>query len=136
MTTTTPSTDRLPPVVAVETEEAAWEAMRRLVAELVETGVVIETEWYYEHEPYLTTPLPHGPGVIFERGRVERVLRALGKLQQIKGTWARRPLTLFDWQVLYEIAPPFGLIDEATGFRIVRTQIGRASCRERVFRTV
>lgn len=121
MTTTTLSTDRLPPVVAVETEEAAWEAMRRLVAELVESGAVLETAWYFEHEPYLTTPLPHGPGVIFERGRVERVLRALGKLEQVKGAWARRPLKLFDWQVLYEIAPPFGLIDEETGFRIIRT---------------
>ena len=121
MATTTRSTDLRPRVVPVMTEDDAWREISEHVAELVELGVVIETGWMDDHAPELVTPLPVGAGVIYSRPKVERVVKALGKLQQTKGRWARHPLRLFDWQVVYEIAPVFGLLDEATGFRIIRT---------------
>lgn len=120
MTATTLSTD-LVGARPVLTEADAWDAIGELVAELVERGLVIETGWLDDHEPLLVTPLPVGPGVLFAPGKVERVVRALGRLQQTKGRWARRPLRLFDWQVLYEIGPVFGLVSESTGYRIIRT---------------
>lgn len=120
MTTTTLSTDALD-FVSVFTEDEAWDAIGEHLAELVESGAVIETGWMDSHRPALVTPIPHGPDVVYSRRRVERVVRALGRLQQIKGRWARHPLRLLDWQVFYEIGPVFGLLDERTGFRIVRT---------------
>lgn len=118
MTTTTLSID-LP--AAVPTEEAAWSLIAAHVDELVEAGLVIETGWLEEHAPLIVTPIPVGPDVVYSRRSVERVVRSLGKLKQIKGRWARHPLRLFDWQVLYEIGPVFGLLDASTGFRIIRT---------------
>lgn len=114
--TATRSTD-----VPVGTEAEAWSAIRAHVAELVERGVVLETEWMVDHAPVLVTPLPVGPGVIYSRAKVERVVRSLGKLEHIKGRWARHPVLLFDWQAVYEIAPVFGLVTAATGLRIIRT---------------
>jgi phage terminase large subunit-like protein len=107
--------------VAVPTEEAAWSAIAEHVADLVEAGMVIETGWLEEHAPLIVTPLPVGAGVVYSRDAVERVVKALGKLQQIKGRWARHPLRLFDWQVLYEAGPIFGLLDARTGLRKIRT---------------
>lgn len=121
MPTTTPSTDQLERLFPIEREEDAWTVIGEHVAELVDAGLVIETGWMEDHAPFLVTPLPVGPDVVYCRSRVERVVKALGKLQQIKGRWARHPLRLFDWQVFYEIAPVFGLLDERTGLRIVRT---------------
>lgn len=118
MATTTRSTDLLVPV---EREQDAWSAIAAHVADLVDAGLVIETGWMDDHQPVLVTPLPAGPDVVYARARVDRVVKALGKLEQIKGRWARHPLRLFDWQVFYEVAPVFGLIDGRTGFRIVRT---------------
>ena len=123
MATTTLSTDFRQPV-EVLTQEDAWREISEHVAELVESSTAfapIETGWMEDHAPLFTTPLPAGAGVVYSRARVERVLRALAKLEQIKGRWARQPLRLFDWQVFYEIAPVFGLIDAATGCRIIRT---------------
>ena len=120
MATTTHSTEQLAARV-VDTEDAAWKLIAEHVAQLVERGVVLETGWMDEHAPVLVTPLPVGPDTIYSPARVERVVNALGRLQQIKGTWARHPLRLFDWQVFYEIAPVFGLLDSTTGLRIVRT---------------
>jgi len=118
MTTATRSTD-FP--VAVPTEAEAWRAITEHVAELVDAGLVIDTGWLDRHAPLLVSPLPVGPDVIYSPAKVERVVRALGRLQQTKGTWARRPLRLFDWQVHFEIAPVFGLLDATTGLRIIRT---------------
>jgi len=119
MPTTTRSTEPL--LIPVRREQDAWDAIRAHLVDLVDAGLVIETGWMDDHQPLLVTPLPTGPEVAYSRARVERVVKALGKLQQIKGRWARHPLRLFDWQVFYEIAPVFGLIDGATGFRIIRT---------------
>lgn len=134
MTTTTPSTKparraRSPKVTAVEqidyrpvlSEADGWNEISAHVAELVERGLVIETGWMEDHAPVLVTPIPFGLDVVYSRRRVERVVKSLGKLSHIKGEWARHPLALFDWQVFYEIAPVFGLIDEETGYRIIRT---------------
>lgn len=120
MTTTTRSTD-LAGAVPCRTEEEAWAVISAHVAELVEAGRVIETGWMDDHAPVLVTPLPAGPDCVYWPRKVERVIVALDKLEQIKGRWARHPLRLFDWQVFYEIAPVFGLIDRRSGFRIVRT---------------
>lgn len=133
MTTTTPSTrpararsttssaveqiDYRP----VEHEEDAWREIADHVTELVERGLVIDTGWMADHEPVLVTPLPTGDGVVYSRRKVERVVRSLGKLSHIKGQWAKHPLRLFDWQIAYEIAPIFGLLEEETGLRIIRT---------------
>lgn len=120
MSTTTLSTDELH-WSTVETEEAGWSAISAHVAQMVERGLVIETGWMDVHRPLLVTPIPCGSSVVYSPAKVERVVKALGKLQQIKGVWARRPLALFDWQAFYEIAPVFGLVDASTGLRIVRT---------------
>jgi len=120
MTATTRSIDLSAPVTVLD-EATAWEAIRALVAELVESGEVIETEWYADETPLFVTPLPVGPGIVFDPARVRHVVRVLGKLQHVKGRWARRPLRLFDWQLCYEIAAPFGLLDAATGLRLIRT---------------
>ena len=120
MTKTTRSTDR-GGIVAATTEAEAWQAIRDHLEELLEAGELIETGWLDDHEPLLVTPLPVGPDTVYDRAKVRRVVRALAKLEQIKGTWARRPLMLFDWQVLYEIAPVFGLVHRGTGFRLIRT---------------
>ena len=123
MATTTRSTDQLEErfPIAVPREEDSWRVIGEHVAAMIEAGLVIETGWMEDNAPVLVTPLPTGPHVVYSRSKVERVVKALGKLQQIKGRWARHPLRLFDWQVFYEIAPVFGLIDERTGFRIIRT---------------
>lgn len=121
MATTTPSTDlELQPRI-VETELAAWEAIGALVTELVDAGLVIETGWMENREPFAVTPLPVGPSTLFSPAHVRRVVHSLRKLEQIKGRWARHPLALLDWQVYYEVAPVFGLLDLETGFRIIRT---------------
>lgn len=114
--TTTSSTD-----VEVLTQLEVWEAIAGHVAELVDAGRIIETGWLDEHEPYCFTPTPFGPGVHYSRHKVEKVVRTLGTFEHIKGRWARHPLKLFDWQVLYEIGPIFGLVDAFTGHRIIRT---------------
>jgi phage terminase large subunit-like protein len=123
MATTTRSTEVLgaDPFETAGGIEATWEIIARHCVELIDAGLVIETGWMEEHGPTLLTPLPVGPGVVYAPKRVERVVRALSRLQQIKGTWARRPLQLFDWQFVYEIAAPFGLIDRDSGFRVIRT---------------
>lgn len=115
MATTTRSTE-----ARVTTEQVGWDLIGDHVAEMVEAGIVIATGWMDDHRPVLVTPLPHGPGVFYSRERVERVVTALGRLDQIKGRWARMPLALFDWQVFFEIAPVFGLLN-AKGRRIIRT---------------
>lgn len=120
-TTTTPSTELLE-LAAVPTEAAGWQIISDHVAELVEAGLVIDTGWMEDHAPVLVTPIPHGADVVYSRRRVERVVKSLGKLSHIKGRWARHPLALFDWQVYYEIAPVFGLVDAETHLRIVRTE--------------
>lgn len=49
-------------------------------------------------------------------------MKALGKLQQIKGRWARASSPgSSDWQVFYEIAPASVSSTKPTGFRMVRT---------------
>ena len=107
--------------IEVRTQAKVWEVITAHVAELVDAGRIIETGWLDGHEPYLTTPTPHGRGVIYSRERVEHVVRTLGTFEHVKGRWAKHPLKLFDWQVLFEIGPVFGLIDAATGLRIIRT---------------
>lgn len=92
------------------------------VDDLVARGEVIATGWMDEFSPALVTPLPiMRGGTWYSHRAVEKVVRVLGDLQQIKGRWARHPLKLFDWQVFYEIGPVFGLLSPATGLRIVRT---------------
>ena len=115
---TTRSTDLAP--VAVANEAKAWALIGEHVAELVERGLVIETGWLVEHAPLLVTPVPAGRGVYYSRSSVDRVVRALGKLKQIKGRWAGHRLALFDWQLVYEVCPVFGLVD-TNGRRIIRT---------------
>lgn len=114
------SSEAAKPVVVL-TEADAWSAIAELVEELVSAGKVIPTGWLEEHAPVLVTPLPVGPDVVFDAGAVRRVVATLRNLEQIKGTWARRPLALFDWQLLYEIGPVFGLLDRTTRRRIIRT---------------
>lgn len=114
---TTSSTER----VAVRSEAGGWATIAGHVAELVAAGRVIETGWLDDHAPVLVTPIPHGAGVVYDRGKVEHVVKTLATFEHIKGRWSRRPLILFDWQVLYEIAPVFGLVDRDSGFRIIRT---------------
>lgn len=115
-TPTTRSTD-----VEVPTQDAVWSAIGEHVAELVEAGQIIETGWLEDHEPFLVTPTPFGDGVVYSPAKVEHVVKTLGKFEHTKGRWARHPLRLFDWQVLYEIGPVFGLIDVETRKRIIRT---------------
>lgn len=117
VTAATTSTD----IVLVATEAEAWAAIRDHVADLVDAGRVIPTEWMEEFVPALVTPLPIGDGAIYSRERVERVVNALGRLEQIKGRWAGHPLLMFDWQVVYEIGPVFGLLDPATMLRRIQT---------------
>lgn len=92
------------------TEAAVWEAIEEHVAFLVAAGVVIDTGW--EGEPALLSPVPHGPDVIYDRSKVEQVVKTLNTFEHIKGRWAGHPLKMFDWQVRWEIAPVFGLVTE------------------------
>lgn len=92
------------------TESEVWSAIDALLVELVDEGLVLETGWLDDHEPYLTTPVPHGKDVEFDPARVRKVVRALGQFRQIKGRWGGRPLKLLDWQLRFEIAPVFGLV--------------------------
>jgi phage terminase large subunit-like protein len=110
-TKTTPTT--------CSTEADVWRAIDELVAELVESGDVLDTGW--PGEPLLVTPPPAGPDVVFDPARVRKVVRVLGSYEQSKGRWGGHPLKLLDWQVRYEIAPVFGLVDATTGCRIIRT---------------
>ena len=101
-------------------EAKVWKTISAHVDELVAAGRVLETGWLVGREPYLVTPLPVGKGIVYSPAKVERVLSALRALEHIKGTWARHPLVLFDWQVHYEIAPIFGLVSRDTGRRMIR----------------
>lgn len=111
----------------VLTEEDVWSAIEEHVVELAGevwrdgAPLIALTGWMEDHEPFLVTPVPFGPDVVYDPAKVERVIRCLLKLQQVKGDWARSPLRLFDWQVFYEIAPVFGLVDAGTSKRIIRT---------------
>lgn len=120
MATTTLSTDQLGYRPALQ-EAETWTLIGEHVAQLVERGLVIETGWMELYSPALVTPLPVGPDSVYSPRAVERVVKALAKLEQSKGQWARHPLRLFDWQVFYEIAPVFGLLSGSTGCRIIRT---------------
>lgn len=117
----TSSTDNLVGARVVLTEQAGWDELSAHVAELVERGLVIETGWLDDFEPYAVTPIPAGADVVYSRAKVEHVVKVLRAFEHIKGRWAKHPLALFDWQVLYEIGPVFGLLDAATGLRIIRT---------------
>ncbi len=115
-----------PELVLCRSEEDAWKAIGEHVADLLELPhsdrrAIIESGWMDDHAPVIVTPLPIGAGVLYSRAAVEKVLRCLGSLEQIKGRWARHPLRLFDWQVFYEVAPVFGLLDPATLRRRIRT---------------
>lgn len=125
-------------LVLCRTEQEAWDAINAHLDELLELPTsdpraVISTGWMDDEvddagelvrrgcSPVLVTPLPVGDGVLYSRPAVEKVLRCLGTLRQIKGRWARHPLRLFDWQMFYEIGPVFGLLDPSTGLRRIRT---------------
>lgn len=125
-------------LVLCRSEVEAWEAIAAHLAELLELPAsdprsLIATGWMDDElddagevvregcAPVLVTPLPIGDGVIYSRTAVEKVLRCLGTLRQIKAPWARHPLRLFDWQMFYEIGPVFGLLDPATLRRRIRT---------------
>lgn len=112
------------------TEDEAWSVIAEQMAELVESGAVIDTGWMEENGPALVTPLPHGPGVVYSPERVAHVVRTLGQFEHIKGRWGGHPLKLLDWQFFYEIAPVFGLVawhdpdeldPEGRWVRIIRT---------------
>lgn len=101
------------------TEAEVWEEIDAHVADLVEQGLVLESGW--PGQPFLTTPVPHGAHVVYDRARVEKVLKTLAAFEHTKGRWAGHPLKMLDWQVRWELAAPFGLVDRSTGFRIIRT---------------
>lgn len=107
--------------VEVRTEEDAWREIRDHVADMVDRGLVLPTGWVDDHEPAVVTPIPHGPGVVYDRGRAEHVVKTIGAFEHTKGKWAGRPLRLLDWQATFEICPVFGLLRESTGLRIIRT---------------
>lgn len=98
------------PATTCSTEAEVWQAIGDHLVELVEAGEVLATGWLEENAPFLVTPVPHGPDVVYDPARVEKVVRTLAQFDQIKGRWAGRPLRLLDWQFLYEIAPVFGLV--------------------------
>ncbi len=98
------------PLTICSTERDAWDAIAALLVELVDEGLVIPTGWLEEYEPAIITPLPHGPDVHFDAGKVRKVAKTLASFDQIKGRWGGQPLKLFDWQLFYEIAPVFGLV--------------------------
>ncbi len=120
------SPPRLAPTI-LSTEADGWSAIAGHLAELVERQPgerhprVIASGWMDAHEPYLVTPIPHGPDVVYDRSKVERVLTALASFDHTKGRWAGHPLRLLDWQVFYIVAPIFGIVDRTTGFRIIRS---------------
>ena len=109
----------LPPATICSTEAEVWSAVDQLVDALIESGDVIDTGW--PGEPYLVTPPPCGDDVAFVPELVARVVKVLGEYRQIKGRWGGQPLKLLDWQVRYEIAPVFGLVDTSSWLRIIRT---------------
>lgn len=90
------------------TEAQVWKIIRRHVAELVKANKVIDTKW--KGKPLLVTPVPHGKHVTYDPARVERVIATMSQFDQIKGRWSGKPLAMFDWQVIWEIAPVFGLV--------------------------
>lgn len=92
------------------TEADAWAAIDEHLEFLIAAGLVIDTGW--PGEPAMVAPLPHGPEVIYDRAKVEHVIKTLNTFEHIKGRWAGHPLKLFDWQVRWEIAPVFGLVTE------------------------
>lgn len=65
-------------------------------------------------------PVDRPDGIVFDVTRVDRVLRALAGLRHTKGKWARTPLRLDAWQIVYVVAPAFGWVDVAEGARVVR----------------
>lgn len=139
MVATAPAGTELEPgVFLCSSEDEAWAAINDHLDALLalpssDPRSLLETGWMDErfddagelvragHAPLLVTPLPIGAGVLYSRPAVEKVLRCLGTLRQIKGRWARHPLRLFDWQMFYEIGPVFGLLDPSTGWRRIRT---------------
>lgn len=94
-------------------------AIDRALVEWVADGLVEATGW--KGRPLHRTPLPEGPDVVFDRARVERVLKFFRLLHQLIGRWSGREFILLDWQVRYFVAPVFGIVDKRTGYRVIRT---------------
>lgn len=108
MATLTAGTEYDPaPPDATKGERALWAEIADHVADMVRRGLVLESGW--PGRPLHVTPLPTD-GVVYSRERAEHVVKVLGDLEHIKGPWAGRPLKLLDFQVLWEIAPVFGLL--------------------------
>jgi phage terminase large subunit-like protein len=125
-TTTTRSAGRRPPTDAVELPPP--EELERL-------KLSPEVAWYLlsrgiplpDCAPLIKTPEPGElgvPGAKFDPDRVDRVLRAFGKLRHTKGKWAGQPLKPDPWQIAYILAPVFGWVrwdDDADRYvRIIR----------------
>jgi phage terminase large subunit-like protein len=73
---------------------------------LVERGIPLP-----DCPPLIKTPEPRDePGARFDPERVDKVVRAFGKLRHTKGQWAGQPLRPDPWQIAYILAPTFGWV--------------------------
>jgi phage terminase large subunit-like protein len=91
-----------------------------------------EVRWYLESrgyeiptiQPRVRTPEPRDePGAVFDPARVDRKIKALGKLKHTKGKWAGDPIIPTNVQVAFIIAPIFGWVhpdDDGHLVRIIR----------------
>lgn len=108
-----------PPHVLAELKlspEVAWY--------LVTRGIPLPQPW---QAPLHKTPEPGevDPAARFDPDRVDKVLRAFGRMRHTQGRWAGRVLKPDPWQVAYLIAPAFGWVrfdvDAQAWVRCVRT---------------
>jgi phage terminase large subunit-like protein len=73
---------------------------------LLDRGHGLPEEWQV---PLWKTPEGGSlEGAVFDPARVDKVLRAFGRLRHTQGRWAGQPLTPAVWQVAYILAPTFG----------------------------
>jgi len=72
-------------------------------------------------DPRRLSPPPQVPGAYFDVAHVDRFLQFCRMLRHVKGSrWARLPLELDVWQIVFFVAPVFGW-RRADGFRLVAT---------------
>lgn len=88
------------------------------IADWIDQGLATKSDWV--GSPLISTPMPKGAGIYFDRAAVERVLKFFLLLEQLIGRWAGHKFRLLDWQVRWLVAPVFGLM-RPDGKRLIRT---------------
>lgn len=111
---------------AVPADEAARERLRKRLMLSREVAYYLDSRGipWPECPPKIKTPEPDElRGARFDPSRVDKVLKAFGRLRHTQGQWAGRALKPDPWEVAYIIAPVFGWVqknDYGVWVRVIR----------------